>query len=94
MSDRNPRTALILIVVSVVSAICLILKIWIIRRVLGLHEDFVELLIPTLMPAIQQIVSQIIWNRGIDYLKKWDTPFTWSILVVVITALSMLNYLR
>ena len=92
MGESRKDTSGILIVYTV-TAICLIAKVWIIRHLLHLQVDVLELIIPTILPGFHQALVGVLKKRESRPAIRWDHPLYWSIAIVLITGLTLIPYL-
>lgn len=81
------------IVVATVTGLCLIAKVWVIRHLLGLQIEATEVIIPVILPGIHSALFALAHKRTSAPKFRWDHPGYWSVLVVVVTALSVIPFL-
>lgn len=91
VSWKNPQ-----IFVSAVAGISLIAKVWIIRHLLGLEVDVLELVIPLGLLLPHETLIALARAKGGDNRISpfWLSNLTWTVLIVLATALSLVPYLR
>jgi hypothetical protein len=88
---KNPQ-----IFVSTVAGISLIAKVWIIRHLLGLEVDVLELVIPLglLLPHEMLVAMARARERRARISPFWLSNLTWTVIIVLATGLSLVPYLR
>jgi hypothetical protein len=84
-----------LIIISAVVGICLIVKVYIIRKILNLVVDVQDIAIPGIFLVLYEYVHQMLKRKEIPEAKKLmlTHPLYWSIIIVILTAISLYWYL-
>lgn len=82
------------IIVALVTGLCLILKVWAIRRWFKMEVNVLDLYIPTLLLAAYGPVRAIMLNKKKPSRIRWDGPLLWTVLIILATALSTYMYVR
>jgi hypothetical protein len=80
------------IIVAFVVGVCLIAKVWVIRRWFKMEIDVLDIYIPPLMLAAYGPIRAIMVKKNTSGRIRWDSPLLWSVLIVLTTALSIYMY--
>ncbi|MCB9357487.1 MAG: hypothetical protein H6505_02850 [Calditrichaeota bacterium] len=80
------------IIVALVAGVCLILKVWVIRRWFKLEVNVLDVLIPPILLAAYGPVRAMMSKRETPGKIRWDSPLWWSVAMVLTTAISIYVY--
>ncbi|MCB2213346.1 hypothetical protein KQI52_14625 [bacterium] len=82
-----------LVIVSAAVGICLVAKVWILRRVIGTEVDVLELLIPPLLLTVYGYLHQMAVRGRMEGRFPWHNAWLWVGITLVATAVSLVPYL-
>ena len=80
------------LIVTAVMGICLIAKVYFIRRILKVEVNVTELIIPGTLTLFYEIARHKFKEKTLEERKKWLHPLPWSIGIIIITAISVWVY--
>ena len=88
--ERGISRGAFIILVASVTGICLIAKVWIIRRGMGLEVDSTSLVIPGILAVAAEAADHLTRKKQPRF--PWNHPVLWTAIIVIATVLSLIPY--
>lgn len=81
------------VILALVTGICLIGKVFVIRRLLGGEIEVNDILIPPILTLVYSTVRGVLKSRKVNWSVRWDHIGYWSFAVVASTLISILPFI-
>ncbi len=81
-----------LIITATATGLCLIAKIWIVRKVFDQDIDVNSVLIPSVLQLVATTADGIYRSKNRRDPIAWNNSILWAAIIVIATALSLLPY--
>jgi len=84
-----------LIIIATVVGICLVAKVYIIRKILHVEVNVQDIVIPGIFLVLYEYIHQIAKRKKLseEKLRLLIHPLYWSIAIIVLTSVSLYWYL-
>ncbi|MCB2199132.1 hypothetical protein KQI63_06975 [bacterium] len=80
------------VILATITGICLVVKVFVIRRLLGGEIEVNDILIPPILTLVYSTLRGVLKSRKVTVRFKWDHLGYWSFGIVATTLVSILPY--